>query len=169
MDNRKYMIWVIVLSVAAAAGIVYIYGMTLKALLYAIVSLCLVAIAVEDAMTCEIHDMLLGCLLVLGIASYFIETDIGAADRIIGALCVSLPMFGLGTVMKNSLGIGDVFLCCFGGFLLGWEKICFAAMTACLAAGIYAAGMLIMKRKKLDESFAFGPFICGGMWIMMLV
>lgn len=169
MDNRKYIIWVTVLSAAAVAGIVYIYGMTMIALLYAAVSVCLAAIAVEDAMTCEIHDMLLGCLLVLGIAAFFIERDIGAAERIIGSLCISLPMFGMGYVMKNSLGMGDVFLCCFGGFLLGWEKICFAAMAACLAAGIYAAAMLIFKRKNLEDSFAFGPFLCGGMWIMLVI
>lgn len=173
MESRRYMIWVIVLSAAAAAGIVCIYGMTMIAFLYMVSSLCLAAIAVEDAMTKEIHDILLGCLLVLGIAACFIDGSVngsvGAGERVAGSLCVSVPMACMGAAMKNSLGMGDVFLCCFGGFLLGWERICIAVMGACIAAGIYGAVMLALGKKGLKDTFAFGPFLCGGIWVMMVI
>ncbi len=53
-------------------------------------------------------------------------------ERMLGALCVSVPMLGITVLAPGSFGGGDVKFMCAAGALLGWRHILWSA-----AAGIF--------------------------------
>ena len=169
MNRKRYLMIVLLLSLAAAGGIIYYHGVTWKAALYTGASVCLVSVAVEDAATLKIHDVLSVYLMLFGIAGVFIEPDIGIPERIAGSLCVAVPMAGFGGILKGGFGGGDILLCVSAGFLLGWRGMLDACVIAFLVAGVYAAVLLVSKRARGNSSFAFGPFLCTGFYLIMLI
>ena len=172
MKNREMIFAISLLSAAAAEGIFYIYGAGIKGGIYALTAACLIIIAAEDAMTRQIHDVLLLAVAVLGAADYFAAFS-DMPDRAAGALCVSLPMMlinliTLRSMEKNSFGSGDVILCFVCGFLFGIRSTLFACLTAFMCAGIYAAFLLIGRKASGQDVFAFGPFISMGFLLEMV-
>ena len=172
MKNRKTIFAISLLSAAAAAGIFYIYGAGIKGGIYALTAACLIIIAAEDAMTRQIHDVLLLAVAVLGAADYFAALPY-MPDRAAGALCVSFPMMLINLITlksmgKDSFGSGDVILCFVCGFLFGIRSTILACLTAFMCAGIYAAFLLICRKASGQDVFAFGPFISIGFLFEMV-
>jgi leader peptidase (prepilin peptidase)/N-methyltransferase len=54
------------------------------------------------------------------------------------------------------------------GVLLGWKLELVATILAIIIAGVYAIVLLCQRKKKMQEHFAFGPFLCMGMAIAIL-
>ena len=60
---------------------------------------------------------------------------------------------------KEAMGFGDVKLMGALGLYFGWVYIIMISVMAFLFAAIVSIGILIFKRKKVDEYIPFGPFI----------
>lgn len=196
MKKKKMIFAISLLSAAAAAGIFYIYGAGIKGGIYALAAVCMIIIAAEDAMTRQIHDVLLLAIALLGFADYYIELysvcsvnsaicrDMlqglrnvvilsGLPGRTAGAFCVSLPMMLTNIISrrltgKDSFGSGDVILCAVCGLLLGAERTLLACAVAFISAGIYAAFLLFGRKASGQDVFAFGPFISIGFLFEMV-
>ncbi len=66
------------------------------------------------------------------------------------------------------MGMGDVKLAVFMGFVLGWPNILSALLLSFVLGAIVGVVLIILKRKKLKSEIPFGPFLCLATLIMML-
>lgn len=137
-------------------------GYTAKAAVTFAFLAILTAIAFIDWDTMEIPNGLVLAVLAAGIASW-ICGGLTPLERIIGAVCVSVPMLALTLAIPGAFGGGDIKLMAAAGVFLGWKLCALSAFLAILAGGTYGIYLLAAKKKGRKEQFAFGPFLCAGM------
>lgn len=136
---------------------------TAEALLWFLFFGLLTAVARIDWQTMEIPDGLTAACAILGVTMWILGLHPEAGERLIGAVCVSLPMFVLAVVIPGAFGGGDIKLMAACGLVLGWKQTVTAMFLAVLAGGIYGGWLLFSGKKGRKEQFAFGPFLCMGM------
>ena len=88
--------------------------------------------------------------------------------HVIGALCVSVPMFLLCLVIDGAFGGGDIKLMAAAGLFLGWQNTLLAMFFGIVFGGMYGIYLLATKKAGKKDHFAFGPFLCAGIVIAML-
>jgi len=134
-----------------------------------LIAVVLLYIAVVDAKTMEIPDECSFLLGILAFISIWVEPEISMTDRIIGACCISVPMYMLCLLISNAFGGGDIELTFVMGFYLGWENMLVGMFLAVLVGGMQASNLLIGGKVKAGENahMAFGPALCVGMIIAM--
>jgi leader peptidase (prepilin peptidase)/N-methyltransferase len=134
----------------------------LKLALFLIFALILITLSITDIKEKLIYPRYLLALFVTSLPLFLIENSIGISSRIVGALLISLPMLVLIFINENSFGGGDLKLFFLLGFILGVSGIIYLAIISFMLAGLFAAGLLFLKRRKAKEPIAFGPFISIG-------
>lgn len=122
----------------------------------------LTAVFFTDLDTMEIPNGFSIFIAVLAVASFFLFPNIGILERGIGALAVSLPMLLISLCVKGAFGGGDIKLMGAVGLFLGWKLNLFAFFVSILLGGIYAAALLIIKKKDKKAQIPFGPFLAVG-------
>lgn len=122
----------------------------------------LTAVAFIDADTMEIPNGLVLAVLVLAAADFVCRMGPSLTERLIGFLCVSVPMLLLTLAIPGAFGGGDIKLMAAAGAFLGWRLCLLAAFLAIVAGGAYGIYLLAAKKKGKKEHFAFGPFLCVG-------
>ena len=90
-----------------------------------------------------------------------IATGIGA-----GLLFLGLSLAGAALFKTEALGFGDVKLALFMGLLLGWPYTAQALFYGVLLAGLVAIGIIIWRRS-LTGTIAYGPYLAAGAVIML--
>lgn len=133
----------------------------------------LIVIAFIDYDTMEISPAQLGLICILGAASAVFTDVLMLSERIIGALCVSVPFFVIGEIsaqiIKKKTGekirgieLGDTLLMLCSGFLIGHKAVIVSAFFGIIIAAV--AG-LAFKLKKKESKIAFGPYLTIGLII----
>lgn len=90
----------------------------------------------------------------------FINNILG---MIVGAgIFFLITLIGGMIVGKEAMGFGDVKLMGALGLFFGWVNIILISVMAFLFAAIVSIGILILRRKKINEYIPFGPFIVVG-------
>ena len=145
-----------------------VFGWTLSALISFLAGCLLLTISLIDADTQEMPDSLTLALALVAAASAILTKDVPILSRVIGLFCVSVPMVLLNLVKPTSFGGGDVKLTAAAGFLLGWQNMLVAAFLALLSGGGYGVWLLLKKRKRGQDHFAFGPFLGAGIYLSLL-
>ena len=130
--------------------------------LSATVIILLTCVAVIDAVTQEIPNALNLALLLCGFLAFFIAPQIDPTSRLIGLVCVSVPMLVITHVFPGAFGMGDVKLMGACGLILGWKYILVAAIIGILIGGVQGIFLLTTRKKTRKEHFAFGPALCIG-------
>ena len=144
-----------------------LFGMSWAALLALAVCGILLSVSLIDAETQTIPDRLNLALAVFGAVSVLLSP----ADwlpHVIGALCVSVPMFLLCLVIDGAFGGGDIKLMAAAGLFLGWQNTLLAMFFGIVFGGMYGIYLLAAKKAGKKDHFAFGPFLCAGIVIAML-
>ena len=118
-----------------------LFGMSWAALLALAVCGILLSIALIDAETQTIPDRLNFALAVCGVAGTALSPA-GWRGHIIGAVCVSVPMFLLCLAIDGAFGGGDIKLMAAAGLFLGWQNTLLAMFFGILGGGVYCAGTL---------------------------
>ena len=163
---------VLALGCAGRYGAAYalpggLFGRSWAALLALAVCGILLSVSLIDAETQTIPDRLNLALAVCGAVSVLLSP----ADwlpHIIGALCVSVPMFLLCLVIDGAFGGGDIKLMAAAGLFLGWQNTLLAMFFGIVFGGMYGIYLLAAKKAGKKDHFAFGPFLCAGIVIAML-
>ena len=126
-------------------------------------------IAWNDHKTMEIPDGLNVGLAVCGLISLFLYSDISVSERLIGACCVSIPMYLMNCLISEAFGGGDIKLTSAMGFYLGWKHMYAAAFLACMIGGMQGVYLLASGKVKSGEGahMAFGPALCAGCFVSM--
>ena len=122
-------------------------------------------VALQDIKRMEIED---GChiaILLLSFISMVFFEQPTVLSRLIGALCISVPMLFITLLLPGAFGGGDIKLMAVGGLFLGWRVAVTSAVISIFLGGAYSLYLLIIKHADRKTYFAFGPFLCVGMAI----
>ena len=111
--------------------------------------------------------LLVAMLAVCGVAGTVLSPA-GWRGHIIGAVCVSVPMFLLCLAIDGAFGGGDIKLMAAAGLFLGWQNTLLAMFFGILGGGVYGMYLLAAKKADKKDHFAFGPFLCAGIVLAML-
>lgn len=128
----------------------------------------LTVVTLMDWDTMEIED---GCeiaILILAVISLFVVPEITIVQRLIGAVCVSVPMLILTILIPGAFGGGDIKLMAAAGLFLGWKLTLISTALGILFGGAYGIAVLVTKKLDRKDHFAFGPFLCMGMALGLL-
>ena len=79
-----------------------------------------------------------------------------------GLLAAALPMYLVAVAFPGSLGGGDIKLAAAAGVSLGAAGVLRGTGAGVVAAGIYAAGCLLLHKKTARQTFPLGPFLAAG-------
>jgi len=145
-----------------------VYGWSVLTVISFSAGCILLTVALIDADTQEIPDVLVIALSVIAVCSAVFTRDIPLLHRIVGIFAVSVPMLLINLIRKTSFGGGDIKLCASGGFLLGWQHMLTGGFLALLAGGAFGVFLLVSKKKERRDHFAFGPFLAAGMYVALL-
>lgn len=153
---------------AAAVFLAAFYGYTLQALTVFLFYAVLSVITLIDHDTMEIPFCLNVIVFLIGVLSIWTIGGHSIADRIIGMLCISVPMYLIILIIPNGFGGGDIKLMFAAGFLLGWKATLLAFLIGILAGGIYGVFVLLTRKKTGKDHFAFGPFLSVGLAVSVI-
>lgn len=134
-----------------------------RGLLYFTFFCVLTVVTLMDWDTMEIED---GCeiaILILAVISLFVIPEITIVQRLIGAVCVSVPMLILAILIPGAFGGGDIKLMAAAGIFMGWKLTLISTALGILFGGAYGIAVLVTKKLDRKDHFAFGPFLCIGM------
>ena len=128
------------------------------------VVIILALIAWTDWKTMEIPDWMNLSLAVCAVINMFIENNVSVFERVIGAFCVSVPMYLLILRIPAAFGGGDIKLTSAIGLYLGWKKTLTGTFLAFLIGGLQGSYLLVSGKAKRGEGahMAFGPALCIG-------
>ena len=125
--------------------------------------------ALQDIYRMEIDDRCHIAIAVLSIFSMIFTRDLSLESRVFGTVCVSIPMLVIVLIVPGAFGGGDIKLMMAGGLFLGWKITMKAAVISVFLGGIYSVYLIIKKRADGKTYFPFGPFLCIGMLIGMIL
>ena len=87
--------------------------------------------------------------------------------KLLGAFCVSVPFLIM--ALAGGMGLGDAKLMAAVGILLGWKQTLLAAFFGIVIGCIAALILKIRKKRGWKSEIPFGPFLCIGSYLSMLV
>ena len=169
---REYPARCIVLAILGAilTGINFWYfGITVQAGLYSLFFLFLLMIALIDFDTMEIPPSLNLAILILGIPGIFTMPSLGISikeqliSRLIGAVCIALPMLLIDLIKSGAFGGGDIKLLVAAGFFLGWKANVAGFFTGAIIGAVVSISLMARKKKGGKEHIPFGPSLCVGL------
>lgn len=143
-----------------------VYGISVEALLYALLASALITLSVIDFRTYEIPAGINIFILTLGLIR--IVTDYANwLDYAIGFLLVSGFLYIVHLVTKGrGIGGGDIKLMAVSGLLLGWKQILLAFVLGCIIGSVIHVAR--MKISGQGHVLAFGPYLSVGILISAL-
>lgn len=128
----------------------------------------LIIASYQDIKRMEIKD---GChigIAVLAVIAIFIVPETDIVSKLLGALCISVPMLALTLIIPGAFGGGDIKLMAAAGLFLGWKALVVSAVLAIFAAGGYALFLVVKKRADKGWRFPLGPFLSMGLAVSAL-
>ena len=150
----------------------FVFGFTVNTIIMCLYTSVLIVVGFMDWDTLEIDLRVLAVILILTVPSHFLN-EVTIWERLIGAACISLPFFLIGEISGiyyqkktgekiRGIELGDTLLMICGGLYLGWKAVVPAAFIGILLAAIFG---LIIKKVTGESKFAFGPYLCMGLFI----
>ena len=148
------------------------FGIGLRSIGLCLSCVVLMMIALSDIRFCIIPDELIIAGCIIATAAAFPEILSGAdwfsrLSPVFGALIgagviVGINLVGRLVYKKDALGMGDLKLMVFAGILCGAVGTVIALMAGILAAGIWFAAAMAIKRVRSEEYMPLGPFLVFG-------
>lgn len=100
--------------------------------------------------------------------SEFLAMDgVTIVSRLIGMICISLPLYLIVLIIPEGFGGGDIKLMFAAGFLLGWKATVVGFFIGLILGGIYGVICLVRRSHGKNDHFAFGPFLSVGLAITL--
>ncbi len=141
----------------------YKFGLSLNTIIFFLFFALITIIAFVDMATMEIPPALNYAILVLGIASIWINPEITLVQRIIGFVCISGFMLLVSFLVSGAFGGGDMKLMAAAGLLLGWKGILTAFIFGLFLGAAIGVVLLVRKKKGGKQHMPFGPSLCIGL------
>lgn len=147
------------------------FGMPLLALLG--FTWALIALAMIDAKTMLLPDVLVYPLLWAGLILNINGLFISLPDAVIGASIGYLSLWSLFHLFrlltgKEGMGYGDFKLLAALGAWGGWQILPFIIFTASFAGAAFGIGWMLLKRQRESQPMPFGPWLALAGFIAMV-
>lgn len=123
-----------------------VFGISYMTLIYDVLVSVLIVIAMVDFDTFEIPDSSQITILLLGLITFFPISGVSWQSKLIGCVCISIPMLIL--AFFGGMGLGDVKLYFVLGLLLGWQKILLLFLLSVVMGGIFSVVYIIVRKKR---------------------
>ena len=136
-------------------------GIVFLLILYAIYTLE----ALIDMDTMEIPFALNISIFVMALISIPLWQHVTLKERIIGMLCITVPMILLELVIPGAFGGGDRRMLYGTGLLLGWKMLVAGFFIGAIIQAVVAVFFVITKKKDWKSHMPFGPMLCLGIMI----
>jgi leader peptidase (prepilin peptidase)/N-methyltransferase len=147
--------------------ILYRFGPTLPALLYALFFSALMAITFIDLDHQIIPDVITLPGIVLGLLAGSTVLPPGPMNALIGLLIGGgffylIAILSLTLLKKEGMGGGDIKLVAMIGAILGWEEMLLAIFCAAITGSVIGITLVATKQKDRTDPIPFGPFLAAG-------
>jgi leader peptidase (prepilin peptidase)/N-methyltransferase len=159
--------WASPLALGLALGTLVGGGFRPDAFAFAGAELVLVALAAIDLKTRQLPNMLTFPPAFVAVILRAVFDRAHLADAALAGTGALLAFAVLAVILRGGMGMGDVKLAGMLGFLLG-SAVVPALVVGIAAGGVTAAGLLALRRARLDSSIAYGPFLALGGAIAIL-
>ena len=168
----KYILMAIV--VVAYVFLLYRFGFTLDTLKFLFLIPMLISSFVIDLRLQIIPNRLTLTIFEWGLIFTFLSVILNVntgisifINNMLGMLAgagifLLITLIGGAIAGKEAMGFGDVKLMGALGLFFGWINIILISVMAFLFAAIVSVGILISRKKKINEYIPFGPFIVVG-------
>lgn len=130
---------------------------------------CLGVIAWVDQRTMEIPDVLNCIIAACGVVVIVLGGEGELKGHLIGMAVCSVPLLLIALLIEGAFGLGDVKLMGAAGLFLGLRAGTTALLFGLVAGGLQAGVLLLTKRKGLRDSFPFGPALCSGVVVAIII
>lgn len=148
---------------------VYKWGYCWRALFVYLFLAALTAVAFVDLDTLRIPNGFTAAAAAVGVLSIPFSPEPGLPERLLGVICISVPLLIIALIMPGGLGGGDIKLMAACGLFLGWKQMTAAFAVAVCAAGVYCIVMLSLGKMDRHSKLALGFFLCLGMGIVLFL
>lgn len=118
----------------------------------------LIEITLRDIRFYEISDITLLFFSCGGIAYSYTADNL----NFYGVLTGGILLAGVSLLSRGGLGWGDIKLGAAAGLWLSWQQILAAELLAFWLGGLYAAYLLLFRRKSRKTMIPFAPFLAVG-------
>lgn len=149
------------------------FGLSIPALLAALVFASLIVLSIIDYRIQIIPDGVVIFLFVLGLLNAFYHIYyFGAPWHLyaIGVLAASLPLLILGLLYEDGIGGGDIKLMAAAGLFAGWKLALLSLFLGSLFGLFYAIALWLLKKNvNRKTAIPFGPFLSLGIFSSILV
>ena len=174
---------IIIFGGLAAVLFTGFFGMGLQGIIYFLFLAVLTVVTFIDMDTMEIPFILNVIIFVMGVVSLILQFVSDAApgseflamdgvtivSRLIGMICISLPLYLIVLIIPEGFGGGDIKLMFAAGFFLGWKATVIAFFIGLIIGGCQGVILLARRKKGKDDHFAFGPALSVGLMIATFV
>ncbi len=137
----------------------------------------LIVIGFMDWDTLEMEPIILALIFLISIPLHLLTDSLTLSERIIGALCISVPFFIIGEVSRlfykrcreediRGIELGDTLLMFAAGAVIGTKAIIVSAFLGIILAAV--CGIIYKLFITKESKFAFGPFLAMGIAISAL-
>lgn len=133
--------------------------------------LILTACACADINEGIVPDLAVIAIAVLGIVDFLVVEGFsvpGLISRVIGILCISVPMLAVSLIIRGAFGGGDIKLMVAAGLYLGWRLTVTGAFLGMFMAGFYGMYLLILKKAGKKSKIKLVPFLAIGLALTSL-
>ena len=127
-----------------------VFKISYMTLIYDILVSVLIVVAMVDFDTFEIPDSSNISILLLGLITLIPFSGVSWQSKLIGCVCISVPMLIL--ALFGGMGLGDVKLYFVLGLLFGWQKILVIFLISVVVGGVFSIIYMIVNKNKQDES-----------------
>ncbi len=154
-------------------GIVYTFGWTPSAFVYALFFSVLLIVMMIDVEHLMIPDVLVLPGVVLGFLSSAFILPTGWISSLLGMALGGGILWMLAVVSpylfgKEGLGGGDIKLLAMIGAFLGWQQVLMTLFLASLGGSIVGMGLIAFRYLERGQYIPFGPFLFLGAVASML-
>lgn len=144
----------------------FVCGFTVAGVFTALFILLLVGCACADINAGIVPDLLVIFIAVFGIANFLLFegfTTEGLISRLIGAVCISVPMLVVSLIISGAFGGGDIKLMAAAGIYLGWRLTLAGAFIGLFLSGLYGIYLLVLKKAGKKSKVKLAPFLSFGL------
>ncbi len=169
-----------ILTALLAATVAWHFGVGWEALMAIVLTITLLAIAVIDADTQLIPDVIVIPLMWLGLTMSLFHPLAGAdslfispRDAIVGAMAGYLSLWSVFWLFKiatgkDGMGYGDFKLLAALGAWLGWQQLPMIIMMSAVVGAVINITLIAARGKDRSIPIPFGPYLAAAGWITLL-
>lgn len=144
------------------------YGMAQKFIQIAFLTIMLSLVTIIDMKYNVIPNSITAIILIFGVLFNLLNNEISSSSMLIGFFVISLPLFFIAIILKDSMGGGDIKLMAVSGVFLGWQNIILAFLIGSLVGSLVSIILILLRKINKNEMIPYVPFLAMGIYTSSL-